>query len=302
MLDLRQLESFVAIVRHGSFTKAAEELYLSQPTLTGHIQSLENKLGTVLLNRNGKTVTLTDAGVILYRHAVNMLNTRELALFSLAQYKGKLQGELAIASSTVPQSYILPKLLTAFSKRYPNITYTIDQNDSKGVVDAINSGVMDFGFVGTDVNCPKLEVVKLCSGRLVVITSSQGGWLESNENTISWEQIKDQNFIFREEGSGNRALFEAALKEKGVALHQLKVIATIANPDTIKQCVMAGLGITVISELAVQDEVRSGLLKGLFLSDLHLEQNFYLISHKNRVLSPVARAFREFTLDYIKAP
>ena len=84
-MDFRKLESFVSIVKHGSFTKAAEELYLTQPTITGHIQSLENRLGTVLLNRNGKTVSLTEAGQILYTHALNILSTREHALLSLAE-------------------------------------------------------------------------------------------------------------------------------------------------------------------------------------------------------------------------
>ena len=118
-MDFRQLESFVAIAKHGSFTRAAEELYLTQPTLTGHIQAIENELGTVLLNRCGKSVTLTEAGRILYNHAVNILNMREQALFTLAKYEGKLEGELAIAASTVPQRYILPGLLAAFSQRIP---------------------------------------------------------------------------------------------------------------------------------------------------------------------------------------
>ncbi|HQA47930.1 MAG TPA: LysR family transcriptional regulator, partial [Bacillota bacterium] len=99
-MEFRQLESFVAIAKHGSFTRAAEELYLTQPTLTGHIQAIENELGTVLLNRCGKSVTLTEAGRILYNHAVNILNMREQALFTLAKYEGKLEGELAIAAST----------------------------------------------------------------------------------------------------------------------------------------------------------------------------------------------------------
>jgi DNA-binding transcriptional LysR family regulator len=103
IINFRQIESFVSIAKHGSFTKAAKELYLTQPTLTGHVQSLENQLGTILMNRCGKSVTLTEAGKILYSHAIEILNMRQQTLFSMAQYEGRLIGELAIAASTVPQ-------------------------------------------------------------------------------------------------------------------------------------------------------------------------------------------------------
>lgn len=160
---------------------------------------------------------MTEAGEILYKHAVNILNTRELALFSLAQYEGKLKGELGIAASTVPQGYILPKLLTAFHRRYPQITYRIKHYDSGGVLQAISSGAVDFGFVGTPVQSPHLEAVELCQSRLV------------------------------------------------------------------------------------EEEFQQGLLKRFFLEDLELKQVFYFITHKNRVLSPIARAFKEFTLEYMEA-
>lgn len=301
-MEFRKLESFVSIVKHGSFTKAAEELYLTQPTITGHIQSLENKLGTVLLNRNGKVVSLTEAGQILYKHAVNILNTREQALFSLAQYEGKLEGELVIASSTVPQRYLLPDLLAAFNLRYPEVTFTIRQFDSKGVVDAITSGAMDFGFVGTDTSGSDLEVIQLCQGRLLLITPCHGKFQHLKETALTWDQVANETFILREGGSGSRTLFLKGLEDKGIDPARLSVVATIENPDTIKQCVMAGLGVAVVSERSVEDEVRLGLLKGFYIDGLDLKQSFYFINHRRRVLSPIARAFRAFTAEYYQAP
>lgn len=297
-MDFRQLESFVAIAKHGSFTRAAEELYLTQPTLTGHIQSIENELATVLLNRCGKSVTLTEAGRILYSHAVNILNMREQALFSLAQYEGKLEGELAIASSTVPQRYLLPGLLTAFGREYPGITYVIKQFDSRGVVDAIISGGMDFGFVGTGTSYPELEMLKLCEDRLILITSDKGEFQYFEGDAIVWDKIKEERFILREEGSGTRELFINALKQRDIDIKDIDVVASIENPDTIKQCVREGLGVAVVSERSVQQETDLGLLKGYYISDLDLRRSFYFIGHKNRVLSPVARAFRDFTAKY----
>jgi DNA-binding transcriptional LysR family regulator len=301
-VDFRKLESFVSIVKHGSFTKAAEELYLTQPTITGHIQSLENRLGTVLLNRNGKTVSLTEAGQILYTHALNILSTREHALLSLAEYEGRLEGNLAIASSTVPQRSLLPNLLAAFRQKFPQITFTIKQFDSGGVVDAIISGTMDFGFVGNDPSMSDLEVTVLCQAKLMVIAPCWGKYQDIEGNSISWDQIKNEPFILREEGSGSRTLFLQGLASRGIDAGELTVVATVENPDTIKQCVMAGLGIAVVSERSVEDEIRLGLLQGFYLSELDLEQNFYFINHRRRVLNPIATAFKEFTYEYFQAP
>ncbi|NLL43827.1 MAG: LysR family transcriptional regulator [Firmicutes bacterium] len=301
-MDFRKLESFVSIVKHGSFTRAAEELYLTQPTITGHIQSLENRLGTVLLNRNGKTVSLTEAGQILYNHALNILSTREHALLSLAQYEGRLEGNLAIASSTVPQRSILPSLLAAFRQKYPQITFAIKQFDSRGVIDAIVSGAMDFGFVGRDPSMPDLEVNELCQARLMVIAPCRGNFQSTDGTTIAWNQVKNEPFILREEGSASRTLFLHSLEGKGIDPGELRVAATIENPDTIKQCVMAGLGVAVVSERSVEDEIRLGLLKGFYISGFDLVQSFYFINHRRRVLSPIAAAFKEFTAEYFQVP
>ncbi len=297
-MDFRQLESFVAIAKHGSFTRAAEDLYLTQPTLTGHIQSIENELGTVLLNRYGKSITLTEAGRILYSHAVNILNMREQALFSMARYEGKLEGELAIAASTVPQRYLLPGLLAAFSREYPGITYAIKQFDSRGVADAIISGSMDFGFVGSAASCPELEMLKLCEDRLILITSGKGKFQKLKGDTVTWDKVRDERFILREEGSGTRALFIKSLAQRGIDVKSISVVASIETPDTIKQCVREGLGVAVVSERSAEEEIRLGLIRGYYISDLDLKRSFYFISHKNRVLSPVARAFRDFTEKY----
>lgn len=309
-MDFRQLESFVAIAKHSSFTRAAEELFLAQPTLTGHIQSIENELGTVLLNRCGKSVTLTGAGQILYHHAVNILNMREQAFFSLAQYEGKLEGELAIASSTVPQRYLLPGLLADFSREYPAISYVIKQFDSGSVIDAIISGSMDFGFVGTGASYPGLEMLRLCEDCLVLITSGlmpgpipgTGGLQNLPGDTVVWEQVRQERFILREEGSGTRALFINGLAQMGVSERDISVAASIENPETIKECVRQGLGVAVVSARSVREEISLGLLKAYYISDLDLRRSFYFISHKNRVLNPVTRVFRDFIVKHGREP
>lgn len=296
-MDFRQLESFVEIAKQNSFTKAAEELFLSQPTLTGHIQALESKLETVLFNRSAKKVTLTEAGEILYNHAINILNLREQAHFSLSQYQGKLQGELAIAASTVLQNYFLPKLLTAFNHEYPLVSFELKQFDSEKVIEAILLGSMDFGFVGSSISYSDLEMCPIGQDRLILIAAPDASL---TGNSLSLEEIKSKSLIIREEGSATRDLFQQALGKHGLSLADLKIVAKIESPDTIIKCVRAGLGIAILSEQVVQDEIRLGLLKGYSINELDLTRNFYFINHKRRVLNPVARAFKDFTKNYFK--
>lgn len=300
-MDLRQLESFVEIARHNSFSRAAESLYLAQPTLSGHIQSLENELGVVLLNRSGKKVTLTEAGRIFYNHAVNMLNMREQAYYSITKYKDKMEGELGIAASTVPQICLLPDLIKAFSSHYQQIKYRIKQFDSEGVIAAIVSGGMDFGFVGSDPSYPELESFKLCEDRLIIITPAQGKFASLEGNSVSWEQIKNERLILREEGSATKELFLNSLDDKEIDIREINIIADIENPGTITQCVRNGLGITVMSERMVREEIELGLLKGFYLSGFDLCREFHFINHRKRILNPVARCFKDFTREYFKA-
>ncbi|HHY15852.1 MAG TPA: LysR family transcriptional regulator [Firmicutes bacterium] len=293
-MDFRQLESFVEIVKRKSFTKAAKNLYLAQPTLTGHIQALEEELGTVLLNRTGRSIFLTEAGEILYNHAVNILNMREQTFYSLSAYQGKLHGELAIAASTVPQNYLLPQLLAAFSQDYPGVSFELGQFDSQEVLQAIMSGSADFGFVGTATAYRELDMLRLCSDNLILVAAPEKSFGAGVEGTLTWEQIRACRFILREEGSATGGVFLEALEKRGIDLEELDVVARIENPNTIKQCVREGLGVAFLSQWVVQEEIKQGLLKGYVMADLDLSRDFYFISHKRRVLDPLSRAFKEF--------
>jgi DNA-binding transcriptional LysR family regulator len=141
-------------------------------------------------------------------------------------------------------------------------------------------------------------MLKLCEDRLVLISSGKEKFQHFEGDAVVWDKIKEERFILREEGSGTRELFINALKQRDIDIKDIDVVASIENPDTIKQCVREGLGVAVVSERSVQQEMDLGLLKGYYISDLDLRRSFYFIGHKNRVLSPVARAFRDFTAKY----
>jgi DNA-binding transcriptional LysR family regulator len=293
-MDFRQLETLVAIVRHNSFTRAAEELFLTQPALSGHIQALENELGAVILDRAGKNIALTEAGKILYDYAVNLLNMREQALYQISAYQGRLEGKLAIASSNVPQQHLLPGLLKDFSRNYPHITYIIRQFDSKGVMDAILSGDVDFGFIGAEAFKHGLEAVPVCRDRLVVIAPSCDELANTKGRAIRWDLIAGRRYILREKGSGTREHFEGALRKAGIDAGSISVVAEVENQQTLIQCVKAGLGISVVSERSVADDVAAGKLLAFSIEGVDLERDLCFIYHKNRVLNPVTAAFKDF--------
>ena len=300
-MDFKQLESFVEISKFNSFTKAAENLYLAQPTLTGHIQALENKLGTILFNRSGKKITLTEAGELLYNHAVNILNLREQAHYAMNQYQGKFQGELAIAASTVLQNYLLPELLTKFSREHPNVTFELRHFDSEQVIQAIITGVMDFGFVGTTAYHPELEMYDLGPDQLILITPPDEKIMGANDQSITWKQVCNHRFILREAGSATGGLFRSALEKKGLDISTLNVVARIESLHAVKQYVRQGLGVAVVSRRVVQEEISQNLLKGYTLEDLDLSRRFYFLNHRKRVLNPVSRAFKDFICQHYSA-
>jgi len=141
-MDFKQLEVFVAVVKHQSFSKAARELFLTQPTVSAHIQNLERELDTVLVNRSNKVITLTKSGEILYNHAIYILNNCKRAMYDIKEYSGKIEGIIDIACSSIPETYILPEFIKDFSASYPDVKFSISHYDSQY---AISEGKFRFG-------------------------------------------------------------------------------------------------------------------------------------------------------------
>lgn len=298
-MDFRQLETFVEVVKLNSFSKAAEKLFLTQPTITSHIQNLENELGTILINRLGKKITTTDAGKLLYKHAVNIINMRNTAEFDLGVYKGKIQGHLDISSSSIPRQYVLPYILKEFTHKYPDITFSISDNDSRNVIENILSGVSDFGIVGARFHSNHLDYIDLMEDELVIVTPNDDNYKWKVNSKLDLESIRQDNIILREKGSGTRLLFEKSLKDQGIDLNKLNVIACIRDTETIKKFIELKLGISVISKRAVEREVEMGLFNTYSIKNLALKRRFYFVYHKNRHLSPLGQTFKDFVLDYI---
>lgn len=258
-MNLKQLEAFVQVSESGSFSKAAKELFLTQPTISAHISSLEKELNVRLFIRNTKEVSLSDDGKDLYRYA-KQITDLEKAIeerFYMDSDDGK--HFITIAASTIPAQYLLPKVLMCYRERYPKEQIKIMETDSSEVVTQVVDHMVDVGFTGTVLEKKHCKYIPFYKDELAVIAPDTPEYRilkEQNRDDIDW--IKRKPLILREEGSGTRKEAEKQLKNAGIFMEALDIVASIANQETIKKSVKQGMGITVLSRLAAEDE--DGLL------------------------------------------
>ena len=258
-MNLKQLEAFVQVSESGSFSKAAKELFLTQPTISAHISSLEKELNVRLFIRNTKEVSLSDDGKDLYRYA-KQITDLEKAIeerFYMDSDDGK--HFITIAASTIPAQYLLPKVLMCYRERYPKEQIKIMETDSSEVVTQVVDHMVDVGFTGTVLEKKHCKYIPFYKDELAVITPDTPEYRilkEQNRDDIDW--IRRKPLILREEGSGTRKAAEKQLKNAGISMETLDIVASIANQETIKKSVKQGMGITVLSRLAA--EVEEGLL------------------------------------------
>lgn len=258
-MNLKQLEAFVQVSESGSFSKAAKELFLTQPTISAHISSLEKELNVRLFIRNTKEVSLSDDGKDLYRYA-KQITDLEKAIeerFYMDSDDGK--HFITIAASTIPAQYLLPKVLMCYRERYPKEQIKIMETDSSEVVTQVVDHMVDVGFTGTVLEKKHCKYIPFYKDELAVITPDTPEYRilkEQNRDDIDW--IKRKPLILREEGSGTRKEAEKQLKNAGISMEDLDIVASIANQETIKKSVKQGMGIMVLSRLAAEDE--DGLL------------------------------------------
>lgn len=293
-MDFKQLEALVTVAKLKSFSKAAEVLYITQPTVSNQISNLEKELNTTLINRNNKSVSLTRAGNILYQYALDILNKRDYAMFSLDQFKGKIEGELEIASSSVPERFLLPDIILSFSKLYSNVKYNIKKYDTAIVLNKILSGEIDFGIVGAKKPSKHLNYIEVLSDDIVLIAPNTPDFKDLNELDI--QNIHKYPIIMREEGSGTRNIIMERLTQNSVNTNTLNVVAILQNSETILDLVSNGLGISFVSKYYV-DTILDDSIKVIPLKNMSITRSFYFVYHNSRALSPLAEKFQEFIIE-----
>ncbi|MBK5251679.1 MAG: LysR family transcriptional regulator [Peptostreptococcaceae bacterium] len=293
-MDIKQLEAFVAIAKLKSFSKAAESLYITQPTISTHIKNLEYELNATLIDRSSKKIYLTQAGDILYKYAVDILNSRDYAIYSLNDYNGRIEGLLEISASSVPEEYLLPDMLMSFNEIFPDVNYKIFKYDSGIVIDKILQGEINFGIVGSKIDSKKLEYLKIMSDEIILAAPPLDMY---SSVEITPDELKNFKFILREKGSGSRKALEEALSKQGIFISDLTIRAFIENNRTIVQCLKKNMGLTFISRHAVLKDLNEGSLIIIPVKDMHIFRDFYFVYNRTIALSPLAEAFKTFVIN-----
>lgn len=296
-MDFKQLEVFVAVVKHQSFSKAARELFLTQPTVSAHIQNLEKELDSVLVNRSNKIITLTKSGEILYNHAIYILNNCKKAIYDIKEYSGKIEGIIDIACSSIPETYILPDFLKNFSHEYPDVKFSISHYDSQYAISEILNERISFGLVGSKIHNPQIEYIDLINDELVLIAPID---LEINnhDGCVDINELYNFKFIMRKEGSGTRNLILNTLNENGFVTSKLNILSHVESNEAIKEMVRLGLGVSFISYISAIDYLNSNKLNFYKVKNINFKRKFYFIYSKKKTFTPLEDKFLNNLCEY----
>ena len=287
--DLHQLRIFVEVVREKSFSRAAENLMISQPTVSVHIQNLEAALGVKLIDRVSRKALPTEAGERLYRYANSILKLSDRALEAMKGYRDTVEGEVVVAASTIPGNYLLPTYIARFVERYPQCRVKVNITDSAEAVSQVANREVPVAFVGAKYPEKLLQFHPLVEDHLVVVVPADHQL--SQRESIGLKELVDYPMVMREEGSGTRLKWEQALREAGVSPASLKTVAEVGSVVAVLEAVKAGVGIAVVSRFAIES-VSDGL-KVLEFEGAQIRRWFYMVTNTRLTLSPAAERFIE---------
>ena len=291
-MELKQLMSYATVVRVGSFSRAAEELYIAQPTISLHVRQLEEELQTRLLIRTTKNIEITEKGREVYEYAVSILQLRDRITEICTDGEKRI---IRLGASTIPSAYILPEVLPAYVKRHPATYFTIDQGDSRSVVGKVAEGVTDIGLVGMKPSSAEIEAEPFCEDSVVIITPVAEPFLSMKENrSATLQRLLEEPVILREEGSGSLKAANRFLANAGYAESDLKIAARTNDPEAIKNMVVRGLGISMISSRAAENFSRENRLIVFEFPEISGKRQFYIITRKHGGTSKSTREFLEF--------
>jgi DNA-binding transcriptional LysR family regulator len=291
-LQLPYLETFAKAAELGSFTAAAKALRLTQAAVSQRVQALEKALGKSLFQRRGGRVVVTEAGQKLYDYAQQILDLHREARRTITGHEAPVAGELLLAASSIPGEHLLPALLSVFGRKHPHIQVRAAVSDSMGVIAQVERGTVNLGLVGRKTDDPHLEFCYLASDRMVLVVPP--GHALSRRKRVSVKHLPRYPLVLREAGSGLRHCFEKSLEKVGLSLADLRVALELGSNEAIKEAVLRGIGIAILSTNAVQKELQAGQLHALEVSDLHCDRDMFVVWDRRRVLPLPARLFLLF--------
>lgn len=297
-MELKQLRSFAAVVRYGSFTRAAENTYLSQPTISTHIRALEEELNTQLLLRDTKNLQVTPRGQELYECACRML---ELQDNLLQRWRQSDQHIIQLGASTIPSAYILPEVLPLYGKQNPGSYFVVHQSDSRQVIEGVAGGLFDVGMSGMPCQDEAIRCEPFFRDRMVLITPVSRRFLAmQSQGQDALAELLHEPIILREAGSGSQKSADRFLAQMGLRETELRVTARVNDQESIKNLVSGGLGVSIVSEKAVRDFVAEKRLLAFPLPPGSAERDLYLLLPRHA--SADSLRFCSFVREFYRTP
>ena len=289
-----RLKVFRTVAEQASFRKASERLNLSQPAVSQQVHALEEELGVSLFDRSGNRVRLTPAGTVLLKYARRGAQLAREAVEALAKIEGEPRGELRLGASTTVAQYILPRMLGAFQKQYPQVALSVTSGNTEHIVEVLLRGGIEMGIIEGPASSRELRKRRFLEDRMVLIVPKGHPWAAMRE--ISLAALKEVPLLMREPGSGSRRVVELALKRSGLKLSQLRVAMDLDSTEAIVSGVEAGLGVGFVSQWAIGKEVRLGTLKPVKVAGLEIVRDLTLIQRSGASPEGAAGAFERFVL------
>lgn len=284
-MDFDHLTTFIEIAKTGSFSRAGQKLYRSQPAVSAQIRQLEQEYGERLFDRVGKSVRLTSAGEALLEYAGRLLNLKNESLRAVADQASAPRGKLAVGANEATCLYVLPDVFAEYHRRFPSVQISIYRNFSRKVLEKVEEGLVDVGIVTLPVKSPSLRTHSIFRDRLMLMVSPSNPL--ARHKSVSISEIAQQPLILPKTG------FTRQLFDKHFRLHrgQLRITMELPSVGMIKRFVAAGLGVSLVSESFARDEVRAGQVKLIPISGVELWRELGLVYRRDRTLPRAASAF-----------
>jgi len=292
-LNLHQLATFQVVAKHCSFVRAAEELHFSQPAVSAQIRHLEKSLGVKLFDQIGRKTHLTQAGEELFLYSQKIFSVIDETLEIMEALRSPYYGRLDVGADTTVGSYVIPGLLGKFHQTYPQVEISLQVLNRLMLIDALMNNRIEMAVMGAVPDDMPVEIEPLAYNTLVLVAAPTHR-LAGIKN-VAIEELGREHFLLREPGSGTRAALEGALGEAGVPL---QVSMEVGNNSAIKQGVAAGLGIALISQVALDMELETNRLVILDVEGFPIIRQWRLVHVKDKYLSATAKAFKSFLLQH----
>ena len=287
-MNFKQLEAFIRVAELQSFTRAARQLYMSQPAISFQIKALEEELSVTLLQRSERKVALTAAGRLLYPEAKQMLGHYNKIKAGLDALRGLKAGHIVIGASTIPGEYILPGIIGTFRASYPGVRVELRIAGSGEVLKWLQERDIDLGVIGALGEQENMEFTQWLRDELVLVVPPGHNW---SEKTIELDALLSEKMIMREEGSGTRKSMCSILEKGGLSTSDLQVEMVLGSTRSVISAVQAGLGVALVSSCAVTDIIASGKLGTAKIKGINLIRHFYLARLQPDIANYATEAF-----------